>query len=125
MTNNNQKNVFGEVVETCSENPITGFFRDGCCNTAETDFGRHFICTLMTEEFLKFSKENGNDLSAPIPEFNFPGLKPGDKWCLCAMRWKEAYDNNCAPNIFLLSTNSKVLEMIPLEILRIYAIDLE
>lgn len=120
-----QKNVYGEEILLCSDNPITGFFRDGCCNTDSTDFGEHLICTIVTDEFLSFSKERGNDLSTPVPEFNFSGLKSGDRWCLCAERWKEAYDNNCAPKIFLLSTNSEILKKIPLEILKPYAIDLD
>ncbi|MFL2630202.1 MAG: DUF2237 family protein [Thermodesulfobacteriota bacterium] len=120
----NQKNIFNDSIETCSNDPLTGFFRDGCCNTDINDLGEHLVCCLMSKEFLTFSKEVGNDLSTPVPEFNFPGLKEGDKWCLCAQRWIEAYDNHCAPNVFLLSTNVKTLKIIPLETLKPFAIDL-
>ena len=120
----NQKNIFNDSIETCSNDPLTGFFRDGCCNTDINDLGEHLVCCLMSKEFLTFSKEVGNDLSTPVPEFNFPGLKEGDRWCLCAQRWIEAYDNDCAPNVFLLSTNVKTLKIIPLETLKPFAIDL-
>ncbi len=110
-------NVFGEPLETCSNNPKTGFFRDGCCNTDDTDYGQHTVCVVMTAEFLDFSYRAGNNLITPIPEWDFPGLKPGDRWCLCASRWVEAYQNKCAPKVCLEATNEKVLEMIPLDLL--------
>lgn len=115
------KNVFGEPIELCSERPKTGFFRDGCCNTDETDLGEHTVCVVTTSEFLEFSKSVGNDLSTPIQAFSFKGLKPGDRWCLCASRWIEAYRNNCAPKIVLAATNETILKHVPMEILLQYA----
>ena len=109
------KNVFGENLITCSTEPLTGYFRDGCCNTDETDAGLHTVCIIATEEFLLFSKTIGNDLSTPIPEWGFEGVKPGDNWCLCAQRFKEAYDNNCAPKVVLEATNEKTLDIISIE----------
>ena len=108
-------NVFGEPLQDCSIKPVTGFFRDGCCNTNNEDGGVHVTCVVLTEEFLKFSYQRGNDLVTPRPEFNFPGLKPGDKWCLCASRWVEAYKANVAPKIFLEATHEKMLEYIELD----------
>ena len=119
-----QRNVFGEEIETCCENPITGFFRDGFCHTDERDEGVHTICVSMTEEFLEFSKSKGNDLSTPRPEFNFPGLKEGDSWCLCAERWAEAYKFNVAPQLYINKTNIRTLDIISLEILKNFAMDL-
>jgi len=119
-----QKNVFGEEIETCCESPITGFFRDGFCHTDETDEGVHTICVSMTEDFLEFSKSKGNDLSTPRPEFNFPGLKEGDGWCLCAERWVEAYEVSMAPKLYIKRTNLRTLDIVPLEILKKFAIDL-
>lgn len=115
------KNVFGEPLITCSNKPRTGFFRDGCCKTNETDTGEHTVCIVATEEFLKFSKMVGNDLSTPIPSFAFDGVKPGDRWCLCALRWVEAYNNNCAPKVVLEATNETILRHVPMEILIQYA----
>lgn len=109
------KNVFGEDLITCSTQPVTGFFRDGCCNTDETDIGLHTVCIVATEEFLLFSKTVGNDLSTPIPEWGFQGVQAGDKWCLCAERFKEAYNNNCAPKVVLEATNEKTLDIISIE----------
>jgi uncharacterized protein (DUF2237 family) len=109
------KNVFGENLMLCSSSPMTGYYRNGCCETGEDDRGTHTVCAVMTEEFLTFSKEKGNDLSTPRPEWNFPGLKPGDKWCLCASRWMEAYRENVTPMVFLEATNEKTLEYITLE----------
>tara|TARA_B100001250_G_C19625924_1_gene711510 strand:+ start:102 stop:461 length:360 start_codon:yes stop_codon:yes gene_type:complete len=114
-------NVFGEPLITCSKEPITGYFRDGCCNTDQTDAGLHTVCIIITKEFLKFSKAVGNDLSTPMPQFNFPGLKPGDKWCLCALRWKEALENNYAPKVILEATHEKTLDVIALNDLIKYA----
>jgi uncharacterized protein (DUF2237 family) len=104
--------------------PTTGFFRNGCCDTNETDFGVHTVCAVLTEEFLSFSKAAGNDLSTPRPEFGFEGLKAGDKWCLCAARWVEAYEANMAPNIILSATHERTLDFIDLEVLQRFAIDI-
>ena len=111
------KNIFGEPLITCSNNPKTGYFRDGCCNTDSTDDGEHTVCIVATKEFLEFSKRVGNDLSTPLPEYGFEGVKPGDKWCLCATRWIEAYNNNCAPKIVLAATNESMLRHISMDIL--------
>jgi uncharacterized protein (DUF2237 family) len=110
-------NVFGEKLLTCSTNPMTGFYRDGCCQTGEEDRGTHTVCALLTNEFLEFSKSRGNDLITPIPAYGFPGLKEGDHWCLCALRWMEAYKAGVAPRIKLEATNEATLEIIPLSIL--------
>ena len=109
------KNIFGEKLITCSMKPLTGFFRNGCCDTNDSDLGMHTVCIIATEEFLRFSKEAGNDLSTPVPEWGFEGIKPGDKWCLCALRWKEAYSHGFAPKVLLEATNEKTLDVIPIE----------
>jgi len=109
------KNVFGEKLETCSTNPLTGFFRDGCCNTGPMDTGTHTVCAIMTEEFLAYTKGQGNDLSTPMPHYQFPGLKPGDKWCLCVNRWKEAFLAGVAPKVILEATHEKALEYVSME----------
>ncbi len=119
-----QRNVFGEPIETCSDRPLTGFYRTGCCETGPDDHGVHTVCVLATAEFLAFSKMRGNDLSTPLPEFGFPGLEPGDRWCLCAARWKEALDAGMAPRVVLRATHEATLEIVPLEELKRYAIDL-
>lgn len=119
------KNVLGGRLETCSIDPMTGFYRDGCCNTGAGDFGSHTVCAQMTEAFLSYTKAQGNDLSTPIPGYNFPGLKPGDRWCLCAARWKEAYDDGVAPSVALEATHESALQVIPLEVLQEYALDKE
>lgn len=119
-----EKNVFGEDLRECSADPMTGFFRDGCCRAAVDDVGLHLVCAEMTEEFLEFSKSRGNDLITPRPEFGFPGLEPGDRWCLCALRWKEALDDGVAPPVFLQSTHESVLKIIPLSDLKKYAADI-
>ena len=106
------KNIFGEKLITCSNNPMTGFFRNGCCDTDDSDLGMHTVCVILNDEFLLFSKSRGNDLSTPVPEFGFNGLKAGDKWCLCALRWKEALINNQAPKVILEATNEKTLDVI-------------
>ncbi len=111
------KNVFGADLITCSVDPLTGFFRDGDCSTGPEDLGTHTVCAIMTEEFLDFTKSRGNDLSTPRPAYDFPGLKSGDRWCLCARRWLEAYQANKAPGVILEATNEKTLEIIPLDIL--------
>ncbi len=118
------KNVFGQELETCCTSPMTGFYRDGCCRTGPQDLGMHVVCVEVSEEFLEFSKAKGNDLSTPIPDFEFPGLKPGDRWCLCALRCKEAMEKGMAPHVILTSTHESALEVISLEDLKKYAIDL-
>lgn len=117
------KNVLGTYLEDCSTNPITGFFRDGCCNTGPEDVGLHTLCAEMTDEFLAFSKERGNDLSTPNPMFQFPGLKAGDRWCLCVLRWKEAYEAGMAPKVNLNATHMSVLEFVDLEQLQEHAVN--
>ena len=119
-----QRNIYGEEIQICSEKPLTGFFRDGSCHTDEADRGSHTVCAQVTEEFLTYSAEQGNDLITPVPEFGFPGLKPGDRWCLCAQRWKEAYEVGKAPKVFLQGTHEKALEVISIECLKKHAIDL-
>ncbi len=118
------KNVLGGELLECSISPVTGFFRDGCCNTNEQDLGRHVVCVELTEEFLEFSKGTGNDLSTPHPEFEFPGLKGGDRWCLCALRWQEALEAGKAPQLYLQATHESALQVLSLEDLKKYAIDL-
>lgn len=110
-----ENNVFGEPIAVCSHSPQTGFYRDGCCNTGEEDLGVHTVCAVMTDDFLEFSKKAGNDLSTPMPQFMFPGLKAGDKWCLCAARWVEAWKAGKAPHVVLEATHEKTLEFIPLD----------
>ncbi len=117
-------NVFGEPLEACSDEPLTGFFRDGCCNTSSDDLGSHTVCVRVTREFLEFSRFRGNDLSTPQPEFGFPGLNPGDKWCLCAARWAEAHREGMAPRVYLRRTHQRALEIVPLQVLNKYALDL-
>ena len=119
-----QLNVLGGPLLTCSDRPLTGFFRDGCCNTSEEDLGSHTVCVVLTAEFLEFSKARGNDLSTPRPEFGFPGLQPGQRWCLCAARWLEAYQAGMAPHVALNSTNQAALEIVSLEALKQCAVDL-
>ncbi len=119
-----QRNVFGGPLGSCSERPLTGFFRDGCCNTSDQDHGRHTVCVVLTAEFLAFSKARGNDLSTPCPEFDFPGLQPGDRWCLCAARWHEAWQAGAAPRVVLDATNEATLEVVSLDTLKAHAIDL-
>jgi hypothetical protein len=119
-----EKNVFGGKLETCSTSPMTGFYRDGCCRTGPQDLGLHVVCAEVTEEFLEFSKARGNDLSTPNPEYDFPGLKPGDRWCLCALRWKEALDAGVAPPVILAATHELALKVVSLEDLKKHAIDL-
>lgn len=117
-------NVFGEAIQTCSDSPTTGFFRDGCCNTSEQDVGSHTVCVEVTREFLEFSRFRGNDLSTPMPQFEFPGLRPGDRWCLCAARWLEAHEAGMAPRVVLKGTHRRALEIVPLRLLRGFAVDL-
>ena len=117
-------NVVGGKLETCCTSPMTGYYRDGKCNTGGGDFGAHTVCAQLTEEFLQFTKSNGNDLMTPVPEFNFPGLKPGDCWCLCASRWKEAMDAGVAPPVVLAATHALTLEYVSLDELKQHAADL-
>ncbi len=117
-------NVLGEELIACGEDPVTGFFRDGHCNTCKEDTGFHTVCVKVTQEFLEFSRFRGNDLSTPMPAYNFPGLKPGDSWCLCAARWLEAHQNGMAPKVYLMRTHKKTLDIVDLDILRDYAADL-
>ena len=117
-------NVFGTKLEPCSVDPMTGYFRNGCCDTSELDQGGHTVCVLMTEEFLAYSKLVGNDLSTPVEEYGFPGLKEGDRWCLCASRFLQAYQEGAAPRVVLKSTHAKALDVIPLEYLKELACDL-
>ncbi|MDD2798670.1 MAG: DUF2237 domain-containing protein [Bacteroidales bacterium] len=115
------KNIFGEPLIECSSKPLTGFFRDGCCKTNEQDTGEHTVCIIASEEFLHFSKSVGNDLSTPIPQYEFEGVKPGDRWCLCAKRWIEAYRNGFAPKIVLEATNETLLEYVAMDVLISFA----
>ncbi len=118
------RNVFGGPLEPCSVNPVTGFFRNGCCDTSADDIGSHTVCAVMTEEFLAFSKSRGNDLSTPAPAYGFAGLKPGDRWCLCAPRWQEAFEAGQAPRVVLRATHEGALEYCALADLKTHAIDL-
>jgi uncharacterized protein (DUF2237 family) len=119
------KNVLGTELQSCSTDPMTGFYRDGCCRTGPDDFGLHLVCTEVTDEFLAFSKAVGNDLSTPNPMYRFPGLKAGDRWCLCVERWKEALEAGMAPKVVLESTHISALEYVDLEDLEAYAVDAE
>jgi uncharacterized protein (DUF2237 family) len=118
-------NVLGGVLETCSDRPLTGFFRNGCCDTGPMDGGLHTVCALMTDEFLALSKYLGNDLSTPRPEYAFAGLKAGDQWCLCAARFLQAHEEGAAPKVRLRATHIRTLDIVPLSVLRDYAVDLE
>ena len=119
---NEKKNVLGGTLEACCFAPKTGYFRDGYCRTDESDRGRHVVCAEVTESFLRFSKERGNDLSTPRPEFSFPGLKPGDRWCVCALRWVEALEEGLAPPVILEACEESALDVVPLEALQDHAI---
>jgi len=119
-----QKNVLGEPLETCSDRPLTGFTRNGSCETGPQDDGVHTVCTRVTQAFLEFSWSRGNDLITPVPELGFPGLKPGDQWCICAARWKEALAAGCAPRVCLRATHVRTLEIVTLADLKAHAIDL-
>ena len=118
------RNVLGEPLEICSIKPMSGFYRDSCCNTGPEDVGSHTVCAVMTTEFLEFSKSHGNDLSTPLPEFGFPGLKPGDRWCLCAPRWQEALAAKQAPRVVLRATHEGALSRCSLADLKRFAVDL-
>jgi uncharacterized protein (DUF2237 family) len=115
------KNVLGGELQLCSRDPVTGFFRNGCCETGPEDVGIHTVCAIMTAEFLEFSARMGNDLSTPMPRFGFPGLQPGDRWCLCAPRWKEALDAGAAPQLILEACHEETLAIVPLGVLKDYA----
>ena len=117
------RNVLGGELEPCSTQPMTGFFRNGCCETGPHDVGMHTVCAVMTAEFLAFSRAAGNDLSTPRLDLGFPGLKPGDRWCLCAPRWKEALDADAAPKVVLEATHEETLAIVPLGILKDYAVE--
>ncbi|MGB7444624.1 MAG: DUF2237 domain-containing protein [Coleofasciculaceae cyanobacterium] len=117
------RNVIGGQLETCCTSPMTGFYRDGVCRTGAGDMGAHVVCSQVTEEFLAFSKSKGNDLSTPAPVYGFPGLKPGDRWCLCASRWKEALDADMAPPVVLSATHASALEYVSLAELKQHALD--
>ena len=116
-------NVLGGPLEECGTDPVTGFFRDGCCRTGPDDLGSHTVCAVATAEFLEHQRAVGNDLSTPRPEYGFPGLQPGDRWCVVAMRWLQAYSDGVAAPVVLASTNRRALEIIPLDALREHAVD--
>ena len=118
------KNVLGGTLEPCSTSPRTGFYRDGCCNTGPEDLGLHVVCAQMTDEFLAFSAAQGNDLSTPAPDYGFPGLKAGDRWCICASRWREAFEAGTAPPVVLSATHEETLAVIALADLKQFALDL-
>ena len=116
-------NVLGTALEPCSTDPMTGFFRDGCCSTGPEDVGSHTVCAVMTREFLQHQAAVGNDLVTPRPEWSFPGLSPGDRWCVVAARWAQAYDDGVAAPVVLASTHARALELIPIDILQQHAVD--
>ena len=124
MSNNEQKNVLGEALESCSLEPLTGFTRSGCCETGAQDIGSHTVCAQVTREFLEYSRTKGNDLITPVPELGFPGLNPGDRWCLCAARWKEALQAGHAPRIALRATHERALDVVSMQDLKNFALDL-
>jgi uncharacterized protein len=121
MTREEDVNVVGGELLSCSATPLTGFYRDGCCATGAEDVGSHTVCALMTDEFLRFSAAAGNDLSTPRPDWGFPGLVAGDRWCVCAARWLEAYDAGCAPRVVLAATHARALDIVPIEALLAHA----
>lgn len=118
------KNVFGEPLADCSHAPLTGWFRDGCCRTDESDPGAHVVCARVTRRFLDYSRSRGNDLTTPVPAAQFPGLRPGDRWCLCASRWREALEAGAAPPVVLSATHARALEIVSLADLKRHALDL-
>lgn len=119
----NDRNVLGGELEPCGTDPMTGFYRDGCCNTGPDDLGNHTICAVVTREFLEQQREAGNDLVTPRPDYGFPGLEPGDRWCVCAARWQEAFEEGVAPPVVLAATHARALEVVALEDLRIHSAD--
>jgi len=120
-----EKNVLGGTLDMCSAAPRTGFFRDGCCNTGPDDHGLHVVCAQMTREFLEFARAQGNDLISPAPEYGFPGLKPGDRWCVCAGTWRQAYEAGVAAPVVLAATHEETLAVVPLAALKEHALDLQ
>jgi uncharacterized protein (DUF2237 family) len=118
------RNVLGGTLEACSVAPRTGFYRDGCCNTGPEDFGLHVVCAQLTRAFLAFAQERGNDLVTPMPEIGFPGLTPGDRWCVCASAWRQAYEAGLAPPVVLAATHEETLAVIPLDALKEHALDI-
>lgn len=123
MQTDSSQNVLGGELQSCSTDPMTGFYRDGCCHTGPRDLGNHVVCAEMTEAFLQFTAEQGNDLMTPRPEMNFPGLEPGDRWCLCAGRWREAVQAGVAPPVILAATHEAALDVIPLDTLKSHAVN--
>ena len=117
------KNVLGGELKSCCTDPVTGFYRDGCCRTGADDLGRHTVCIIATDEFLAYSRSVGNDLSTPMPQYAFPGVREGDKWCLCVTRWQQAFEDDMAPQIVLAATDQSALQVVDLEDLRRYAVD--
>ena len=124
MHESNDRNVLGEPLEVCSTAPLTGFMRNGSCETGPEDIGSHTVCAMVTMEFLEYSRSRGNDLIKAVPEIGFPGLKPGDRWCLCAARWREALEAGCAPRVHLRATHERALSVVAIEDLKAHAIDL-
>ena len=122
---NDDRNVLGGMLENCSMSPRTGFYRDGCCNTGPEDLGLHVVCTRVTRDFLAFAQRQGNDLVTPAPEYGFPGLKPGDRWCVCAATWRQAYEAGVASPVVLAATHEETLAVIPLGVLKELAVDLQ
>ncbi len=120
---NDDRNVMGGILAPCSTTPLTGFYRDGCCNTGPEDLGMHVVCARVTRAFLEFAREQGNDLITPVPEYGFPGLKSGDRWCVCAATWRQAYEAGVAPPVVLAATHEETLAIIPLEVLKELAVD--
>ena len=118
-----ERNVLGGPLEPCGQDPVTGFFRDGCCSTGPEDIGSHTVCAVMTREFLEHQRTVGNDLVTPRPEWSFPGLQPGDRWCVVAVRWVQAYNDGVAAPVVLSSTNRRALDVIPLHALQSHAVD--
>jgi uncharacterized protein (DUF2237 family) len=118
-----ERNVLGGALESCGTDPMTGFYRDGCCSTGSEDIGRHTICAVVTAEFLQHQQSIGNDLSTPRPEYRFPGLKPGDRWCVTALNWLQAHRDGCAAPVVMACTHERTLDVIPLEALRQHAVD--
>ena len=118
-----ERNVLGGPLESCSSDPLTGFYRDGCCHTGPEDLGSHTICAVVSEEFLEYQLSIGNDLSTPIPDFEFPGLKPGDRWCVTARNWLRAHEDGVGSFVVLAATHERALDIVPLEVLEKYAVD--
>jgi uncharacterized protein len=118
-----EQNVLGGPLQMCGDDPVTGFYRDGCCNTGPEDLGSHTVCAVVTTEFLEHQRSVGNDLSTPRPEFGFTGLRPGDRWCVCAARWLQAHDDGAAAPVVLEATHARALEAVPIEVLKEHAVD--